>query len=168
MTKGRGGFSLVEMALAIGVASFCLLAIFALFPLAQTTHQASSEQGVMNSLVSEIASDLRAAPKTSPPTTQTSPKFQLVIGTAGTGTTTQTLFFRDGGEVIGPPGTDPTTINPPPRYRVNVVLTPPASGRMATTGRILVTWPSLADKTVGTTPTNYSGSLEAFVGFDRN
>lgn len=122
----------------------------------------------MNALCSEIVSDLSATQKTTPSTTQNSPKFQLVVGTAGTGSTIQTLFFRDGGEVIGPPGTDPTTASPAPRYRANVALTPPATGRTATTGRILITWPAMADRIPGTTPTNYSGSLESFIGLDRN
>jgi type II secretory pathway pseudopilin PulG len=169
MNRSAGkAFSLVEVTLAIGVAGFCLIAIFALFPLAQLSHQASGEQSVMSALTSEIMSDLQATQKTMPPTSQVSPKFQLAVPSAGAATSTQTLFFRDGGEVIGPPGTDATIVNPPPRYRADIVLTAPSTGRIATTGRICITWPAMADPVPGKTPTKFSGSLETFVALDRN
>ena len=163
----EASFSLVEVTLAIGVAAFCLLAVFGLLPVAQTSHQAASEQTIANHLASEIISDLRATRKTTPPTSQTSPQFGLTVGSPGESALTQTLFFREGAEVIGPPGTDPTAVSPTPRYRITVFLTP-GSGRRATTGRILVTWPAMADPVPATLPARYTGSFETFIALDRN
>lgn len=165
--KERAAFSLVELTLAIGVAAFCLLAVFGLLPVAQTSHQAASEQTVANHLASEVISDLRATLKSTPPTSQTSPQFELTVGDPGASASTETLFFREGAEVIGPPGTSATAVTPAPRYRVTVFLSP-GSGRRATTGRILVTWPAMADPDPGTPPVRYSGSFESFVALDRN
>ena len=168
MSDGEQGFSLVELTLAIGVAAFCLLAVFGLLPVAQSSHQTASEQTVANGLTSEIISDLRATHKTTPPTAQVSPRFGLTIGASSGPSSAETLFFRDGADVIGPPDTPAVGADPLPRYRATVVLTPPASGRRATTGRILVTWPAMADPVPGSAPTKYNGSLETFVALDRN
>lgn len=162
-------FSLVELTLALGVASVCLLAIFGLLPVAQSSHRTASEQTVGNDLASEIISDLRATQKTNPAIAQTSPRYGLTIGAAGAAASTQTLFFRDGAEVIGAPDTAAASASPAPRYRATVFLSPPpTAGRAATTGRVLVTWPALADPVPGNTPSKYSGSFEVFVGLDRN
>lgn len=168
MNRSERAFSLVELTLAIGVAAFCLLAVFGLLPVAQSSHQNASEQTVANGLTSEVISDLRATQKTNPPTPQTSPRFDLTVGSAGDPSSTETLFFRDGAEVIGRPNTAASAADPLPRYRVTVFLTPPGTGRRATTGRILVTWPAMADPVPGVLPTKYIGSLETFVALDRN
>ena len=161
-------FSMVEVTLAIGVAAFCLLAVFGLLPVAQTSRQNATEQSVMSHITSEIVSDLNAT-RTSPTSTQTSPRFALTVGPPGTGTSVQTLFFRGGGEVIGPPNTDAAGVDPSPRYRATIFLTPPsADERIATIGRILLTWPAMADPSSAATPSKYNGSLETFIGLDRN
>lgn len=167
-TANTGGFSLVELTLAIGVAAICLLAVFGLLPVAQTSHQTASEQTVANGLSSEIASDLRATQKATSPSSQTSPRFALVVPPAGVAASTQTLYFREGAEVIGPPGTAASAVAPAPRYRATVFLSPPLSGRTALHGRILITWPAMADPLPGTLPARYAGSLEMFVALDRN
>lgn len=168
--KGRdtNAFSLVELTLAIGVAAFCLLALIALILAAQTSHIAASEQTGANDLTSELLSDLIAAQKTTPPSSQTSPSFGLSVGKPGDGSSTETLYFREGGEVIGPPQTNANGVVPAPRYRATIFLMPPGSGRGATLGRILITWPALADPNPSTLPSRYNGSFETFVALDRN
>lgn len=162
-------FSLVEVTLAIGVAAVCLLAVFGLLPVAQTSHHNASEQSVMSQLTSEIISDLRATQQTSPSSAQTSPRFGLTVDAAGAANSVHTVFFGDGGAVIGPPDTDASGIDPPPRYRATIFLiAPPLNARSATTGRILLTWPAMADPTAAATPAKYSGSLETFIALDRN
>lgn len=170
MSSQRGAaFSLVEVTLAIGVTGICLLAVFGLLPIAQTSHQNASEQGVMSHLTSEIVSDLKATQRTTSASSQNSPRFGLAVDAAGAGSSMHTLFFREGGAPIGPADTDATGTAPVPRYRATIFLTPPSAGaRSATTGRILVTWPAMADPTSGTAPNKYSGSLETFVALDRN
>ncbi|MEN3371319.1 MAG: hypothetical protein V7609_3462 [Verrucomicrobiota bacterium] len=165
----EAGFSLVEVTLAIGVTAFCLLAVFGLLPIAQTSHQNASEQSVMSHLTSEIISDLKATQRSTPASSQNSPRFGLAVDAPGAGSSTHTLFFREGGATIGPADTDAMGTDPVPRYRATIFLTPPtANARGATTGRIFVTWPAMADPVSGTAPTKYSGGLETFVALDRN
>src|SRR5713226_5394026 len=53
-------FSLVEVALALGVAAFCLIAVLGLLPTSLKTQQASVQQTTANQIISTIFSDLRA------------------------------------------------------------------------------------------------------------
>ena len=53
-------FSLVEVALALGVAAFCLIAVLGLLPASLKTQQASIQQTTANSIISQIFTDLRA------------------------------------------------------------------------------------------------------------
>src|SRR5436853_212653 len=53
-------FSLVEVALALGVAAFALLAIMGMLPTTLKTQQASIQQTTANQIISQIFSDLRA------------------------------------------------------------------------------------------------------------
>jgi Verrucomicrobium spinosum paralogous family TIGR02598 len=53
-------FSLVEVTLALGVASVCLIAVLGLLPTSLKTQQASIQQTTANQIISTIFSDLRA------------------------------------------------------------------------------------------------------------
>src|SRR6266480_1778259 len=68
-------FSLVEVTLAIGVAAVSLLVILAMLPVSVKTNQASFDQTVANSIISQIAADLRAAARLPPG--QVSKQFSL-------------------------------------------------------------------------------------------
>jgi uncharacterized protein (TIGR02598 family) len=54
-------FSLVEVTLALGIAAFCLITVFALLPVALKTQQASIQQTTANTISSQIIADLSAA-----------------------------------------------------------------------------------------------------------
>jgi type II secretory pathway pseudopilin PulG len=54
-------FSLVELTLAIGVAGFCLIAVFGLLPVSLKVQQTSVHETVANKILSEIIGDMRAA-----------------------------------------------------------------------------------------------------------
>lgn len=169
MTKTQtAGFSLIEVTLAIGITAFCLLAVFGLLPVAQTSNQTSTEQTAANAIASEIISDLRATQTAGAASPTTSPRFGLAVPSTGDADTMETLFFFDGNHPIGAPGTAATQTTVAPRSRVTIYLTAPASGRMATTGRIVVTWPAMADPIPSNPPTRYTGSYETFVALDRN
>jgi type II secretory pathway pseudopilin PulG len=58
--SGKEAFSLVELTLALGVAAFCLLAVFGLMPAGLKTQQTSIQQTTANQIISTIFSDLRA------------------------------------------------------------------------------------------------------------
>ena len=59
--RKRGAFSLVEVTLALGIAAFCLVTVFALLPVALKTQQASIQQTTANTIASQIVADLSAA-----------------------------------------------------------------------------------------------------------
>lgn len=164
-------FSLVEVTLALGVATFCLIAILGLLPVGINSNQASIEQTAAASLARALVADLRATPKTNPPTDQTSPEYQIVIPAAGTAT--RTIFLRQDGMAAASEGVDAASNASPnlnPRYRATLVFVAPedTSQKIATTVRILITWPAMADKTANASPDRYAGSYETLTALYRN
>src|SRR5215475_11700721 len=60
--RSVASFSLVELTLALGVAAFCLIAVFGLVPVGvQTNRNATSETAATN-ILSSVVSDLRGGP----------------------------------------------------------------------------------------------------------
>src|SRR5215475_3874049 len=58
--RSVASFSLVELTLALGVAAFCLIAVFGLVPVGvQTNRNATSETAATN-ILSSVVSDIRA------------------------------------------------------------------------------------------------------------
>jgi uncharacterized protein (TIGR02598 family) len=144
------GFTLVETTLALGVAAFCLIALFGLLPLGIQTNQSSISQTAAASVLSSVVADFRATPKTS----LTSPLYGITIGTP------KLLYFDDEGRSV-----DPTDPNSSARYRLTISFPASSAGAFAPTFVTLkVTWPALADPTT-TTP---AGHLEIFAAFDRH
>src|SRR5436190_21311438 len=60
-------FSLVEITLALGVAAFCLLAVFGLVPVGVQTNRNATSQTAATSVIAAVVADLRATPLTTPP-----------------------------------------------------------------------------------------------------
>ncbi len=166
-------FSLVEVTLALGVAAFCLLAIFGLLPVGLQSNQTSVEQTAAAGIARTILSDLRS---TTPLTTGTSPRFSFKIPAAGgtaSGNTPQMVYFTEDGNTIGTGivGNAATVSGTTTRYLASVGFTPPtpASNRTTTAVRVLITWPALANGSNTTAwPTKFSGSYEIVTALDRN
>jgi type II secretory pathway pseudopilin PulG len=59
-----GAFSLVEITLALGVAAFCLLAVFGLVPVGVQTNRNATSQTAATNVMSAVIADMRATPKT--------------------------------------------------------------------------------------------------------
>jgi uncharacterized protein (TIGR02598 family) len=144
------GFSLVEVTLALGIAAFCLIALFGLLPLGIQTNQSSISQTAAASLLSSVVADLRAAPKTSP----TSSQYDIIFGTA------KVLYFdAEGREVT------PTDLAANPRYRLTITFPAGSSGAFAPTFTTLkVSWPAMVNPEV----TPPAGFVETFAAFDRH
>ena len=148
-----------------------MLSIFGLLPLGLTSNQASIEQAVAVNISSAIVSDLRTAQMG---LTGTSPRFGIVIpipqGSAPQTTGTSIFLASDGS--ASPTGSVVTSGSSVSRYRATIGFYPPlANQRTATTVRVLITWPAMADPKPGTWPswpTNYTGSYEADTALDRN
>src|SRR5437762_11602421 len=96
-------FSLVEIVLALGVAAFCLIAIFGLMPVGMQTNRNATSQTVATNITAAIVADLR----TTPAAATTSPQFAITFGTD------KTLYFDASGQASASLGTDS-------RYRLNI------------------------------------------------
>ncbi len=174
MKKKRAAFSLVEVTLALGIAAFCLLAIFGLLPTGLNSNQTSIHQTVASGLASMLVTDLRATPKAAPGTTTAykSPRFLIPIPAFGNAT--HTLFLKEDGSISGTIDQSANGLSSP-LYRAMLefkgpaLRTPPNQmDKRAMTVRVLITWPALADSTANTIPTKFAGSFETVTTLDRN
>ena len=153
-------FSLVEITLALGVASFCLLAVFGLVPVGVQTNRNATSQTAATSIVSAVVADVRGTPLTNPAgQATTSLQYQIPIpqNPVTTSTTIAPIFFAQD-------GTFSTTMQPSSRYRLTVTFRPNGTTHSPTYADVRVTWPAPVDP-AATTP---GGSVEMFAAFDRN
>ena len=156
-------FSLVELVLAIGVAGFCLIAVFGLLPIGVQTNRAATSQTAAAGILVSIEADLRATPPTAPVRggATTSVQYQLSIpgNPVTSATTLPPLYFTQ-------EGTFSPTREPQSRYRATVTFLPndlgSASARTATRAYIKVSWPAADDSSI------VAGSSETFASFARN
>ena len=160
-------FSLVEVTFALGVAAFCLIAVFGLIPVGVQTNRNATSQTAAASIMAAVVADVRATPQG----VAASREFNITIPSdASTGVDntcqrcancwvaqTQTLYLDSAGQVT-------TSANG--RYRVTFTHVKNSSAT-ATAGAVFaalnVTWPAAADP-CATTP---GGSVEVFAAFDR-
>jgi hypothetical protein len=158
-------FSLVEVTLALGVATFCLVGVIGLLPVGITSNRTSINQTAAAGIAKTITADLRASAAANKITPLgESHAFKIPLPFNGT----NTVFLGDSGELSGSANQDasPTAI-PKPRYRATIYFTA-AARTNATVTRILITWPALADPTAASPPSKYAGSLEAVTALDLN
>jgi Tfp pilus assembly protein PilV len=155
-------FSLVEVTLALGIAAFCLIAVFGLLPVAVLTNRNATSQTAATNIMAAVVSDLRAAPKAN----SWSYQFAIRFDTNGT------RYFDSQGkcscDLAGAQKPNPLagdcslTWIPAlqPRYRLMVAWSGSSSLRYAD---LKATWPAAADPTTG----QPSGSAEMFAAFDK-
>lgn len=135
-------FSLVELTLALGIAAFCLIALFGLVPVAVLANRNATSQTAATNIMAAVVSDLRATPKAN----TTSAQFGITFGTNAI------LYFDGSGQFT-------TSLGANSRYQLNLTWNGSTGLRYAD---VRVTWPAAA------TPANARGLAEMFVGFDRN
>lgn len=158
----RSAFSLVEVTLALGVAAFCLLALFGLLPIGVKADRQAIAQSTATDILSSVYSDLKATPVTSNCQRSCGVSEQFKIDFAGPKppAKSQTLYF-DGNGILT---TDTSTSNPAV-YRLTISL--PDNGTATNKGATFVdlklTWPALVDPAV--TPAD---GVETLAAFDRN
>ena len=161
--RSTAAFSLVEVTLALGIAAFCLIAVFGLVPVAVLTNRNATSQTAATNIMAAVVSDLRATPTTN----STSLQFAIPFGT------NTTRYFHSQAQCscnsTGWQRPNPLTRscsltwNPPlqPRYRLDITWNVAPTGlRYAD---VKVWWPAAA-----ATVANASGSTEMFAAFDRN
>jgi uncharacterized protein (TIGR02598 family) len=144
--RSPAGFSLVEATLAIGIAAFCLMAVFGLMPVGVQTNRNATSQTTATNIIAAVVADLRATLKTAGTWTGTSSQFSIPLGTS------TTLYFDSAGQFT-------TSLTANSRYQLNITF--PSTGNL-TYADLKVTWPAAA------TSANASGSVEMFAAFDRN
>lgn len=153
-----GGFSLIEVTLAMGVASISLLAIFSLLPVGLQTSQRAIQQSASNDILAAVIADLRATPPTSPRGgSATSAQFSITIpGNPVSSPASTTLYFNSEGQLS-------PSLNAASRYRLTITFPSNGAGtKTATFVDLRMTWPAVAS------PTNALGSAETFIALDRN
>ena len=145
MNKGTAAaaFSLVEVTLALGIAAFCLIALFGLMPVGVQTNRNASSQTAATNILAAVVADLRATPTFNTTSTQ----FGIIFGT-----NPSPLYFDGSGQYSQSLGTNS-------RYQLNVTWYGSSGLRYAD---LKVTWPAAA------TLANAAGSAEMFAAFDRN
>jgi uncharacterized protein (TIGR02598 family) len=157
------GFSLVEVALALAVLSFCLLILIGLLSEGVGTYRDAGAQSAMVDVATLVARDLQATPGSG-----TSPQYGFSIPAPGAGATgPKTVYVDATGTATA------TTVGAAPAansiYRVSVYFIPPSAGqRIATLARIVITFPALADSTPASNPTMYSDIFQTIVSLNRN
>lgn len=174
--KSRAAFSLVEVALALGVAGFCLVAVVGLVPLGVDTGQQASDQAAASSILSHVLADLRATPAVPPgspaSTTVKSQQYALTIPD-NTVARTEYLYFGNSADQFFLPTSeaDPGSTPPPggnSRYRLSVQFLPSTvGGRTATQVSLMVSWPASVNPLP---PANGRtiGRVQIFAALDRN
>ena len=63
-------FSLVELTLALGIAAFCLIAVFGLVPVAVLTNRNATSQTAANNIIASVIADMRGTPNGVTPSAQ--------------------------------------------------------------------------------------------------
>lgn len=140
--RNREGFSLVEVTFALGIAAFCLIAVFGIIPVGVQTNRNATSQTAATNLMAAVVADLRATSTSS----TTSAQFGIAFGT------NTTLYFDGTGQFT-------TSLSTNSRYQLNLTWSGSTGLKYAD---VKVTWPAAA------TPANATGSTEMFVAFDRN
>jgi uncharacterized protein (TIGR02598 family) len=161
LVERKLAFSLVELTVALAVASFCIFVIFALLPIGIATNQNSIDQTVAANLTSSIVADLRGVPNNGK--ASSSPRYGVSIPAPGSASQSTSILLT-------PDSSTNSLTNPsaPATFRATITVNPPSTGRSASTARILITWPALADQNLSLPPSHYSGSFVSVVGIDRN
>ena len=162
------GFSLVEVALALAVAAFCLLTLVALLPVGLRSYKNADDQGVMVNLATMVVRDLQATPSGA----ANSPRFKFLVPAAGGApdANPQILYVDASGVATGLINAAPTGVS---LYRICVAFYPPtgAGQKLATTVRIQITSPALADANTPNPPgwsVKYSNIFQTMVALNRN
>ena len=171
------GFSLIEVTIALGIATFCLVALFALLPIGLNTNRDTIEQTVATSIAANIASDIRASlqaqaeakrnPLVMAPDGNQSVNYKvklpfdangaLNVGAGENGFGNGAIGFTEGQQSISISDTAS-------RYRAVVQYYPDTTnGQKSVSARIVVSWPATIDWTQ--TGKNPSGSVDTVTAF---
>jgi type II secretory pathway pseudopilin PulG len=159
-------FSLVELTVALGVAAFCLLAVFGLMPIGVQTNRNTTSQTAAANIMAAVIADIRTTAKATASATPSQLYLIQIPAGGSSNTTPQILYFDGAGQfasTLAPPSPTPFQ----PRYILSVtfpqVSPAPSPALPPTYADLKVIWPA-----VSPTPAVPSGSVEMFGAFQRN
>lgn len=139
------GFSLVEVTLALAVASFCLVAVFGLMPLGVNVSNQAVQQTAATAILTAVATDLRSTPSVAPGNTVQTEQFGIEIPANPVASNVISTKVIDG------------------RYRLTVTFSAAADPKSPTLANLKVSWPGeIAD------PARANGFVQTLVAMDRN
>jgi len=149
-------FSLVELALALGIAGFALLVIFGLIPIGLNGVSTSTRQTTATDIISTVAADMRQCPSSANIATHTSlaavsPIYGIPLSSGST-----SFYTDDCGTKLASSGSATFQVN------VTVASAPTPPARTATMATVQISWPALA------APAHAAGSLTGLVALDIN
>jgi uncharacterized protein (TIGR02598 family) len=150
----------VEVVLAIGVFSFCLLTLIALIPVGLTDNRTSRDRMIAADLCSSLESDLNS---TSPSTNASPLNIKFPIPSTATYVSSTTVLYDSYGSA-SPTATFSTTRAPNSQYCFTVVVTAPPSQSYPTSpviANIQATWPAAA------VPSKANGTINTSVVINR-
>lgn len=161
-TKGSAGFSLVEVTLALGIASFALIAVIGLLPVGLKSVKNANEQAGAANVLNAIANSLRLASSTNSVDFSNNFSGQAIQYSIGGGTVTGgtwTNLTLEGNAV-----TDQSL------KRLSAVLNITPAGSLTSPGRavISVAWSAQANPTWDASSkkwTNAEGSITSGIQF---
>jgi Tfp pilus assembly protein PilV len=155
-SERSAGFSLVEICLALGIAAFCLVAIFSLLPMGLRGNLESSEETIATGILSQVTADLISCPVTTPRGQAATTKlFQIAIpgNPVESSVAAPPRYFRESGY-------DGLSASPESHYRVDMTFLANGATNAATLVHLKASWPAAAD--------NPLGKVETLVALDRN
>jgi len=124
-------FTLVEVVLALGIASFCLLVLMGLLPTGLSVQNASTKETSAVNVATAVIEDLQAvAALQATSTNSLSPRYSLTLPSSGAGEQ-ELLYLDDGGA--------PTTNTAAATFAVVVTL---LGDTAVTRTHLLVAWPA--------------------------
>jgi uncharacterized protein (TIGR02598 family) len=173
-----GGFSLVEIVIALSVVAFAFLSIVGLMGVGLVSDQNSTQQTEATNIAASIISDLQSTQNVSG-TSYSSPRYGILLSTTKVTTATQpakpltaagtTYYFDDTGHYLGNTAASKTGAVFLARVVTAQVLTPTSAsntnGNPVFAARVIVAWPAAVASLVTTPLKAPTGTVELVTQF---
>jgi uncharacterized protein (TIGR02598 family) len=149
-TGKNDGFTMVEVALALGIVGICIATMQGLIPAGIRVARDSTEQTACTTMMAAVATDLRYSASGSSST----PRFGITFPDSGSSSATNIYLMEDGSQTLDAKNA---------RFGVSVGLSnaPSSTVSSLTSAKIKVFWPSTAS--IG----KEQGSVETLTAFNR-
>src|SRR5213080_3141678 len=90
-------FSLVEVTLALGIAAFCLIAVFGLMPIGVQTNRNATSQTRATGIMASVIADIRTTATVTPAATPSQLYVIAIPASGGSNVATQIRYFDSEG-----------------------------------------------------------------------